>query len=334
MENLRIGNSLCAVFCICALFLSGCRPGADTSLVELPEAAHAAMYDTSSVSFVDFSDYGELRYLPIGLFDADSTSMTLLETFMSMDCFDNITGARRSDGIVDFAGEHFQYYTAVSDEECFQSTLFLMQNRYWNSFRKERSKIVVADGFFTAEHGLEDMAALSQHNEAGVKVITSIEAGVREMFDRLATDNISTFTVACLCDSSENARPAYSEVIKKIAAEQDNPRTISIISGKNSLEGLERLIGRLHDINSKSPLKVILMDGADEEFIASCNYLLDRYRDKFENGTYPYKSILADRIIFINPALCAAIECYEELRSSKNLALRAERQKVSYFYGF
>ena len=118
MESSRIGNSLAVAVLLVSLLLSGCELRKDNNDVVLPDAVRTVMYDTASVNFIDFSNYGELRSLPIGIFDADSTSMTLLETVRAMDCFDNITGARRSDGILDLAGEYFQYYTAQSDDDC------------------------------------------------------------------------------------------------------------------------------------------------------------------------------------------------------------------------
>lgn len=333
MENSHTGNKLLAALLPALVLIFGCRPGTDQPGTVIPEAARAAMYDTASVNFVDFSNYGELRRLPIGIFDADSTSMTLLETFVAMDCFDNITGERRSDGIADFAGEYFQYYTAGSDADCFRSTLFLMQDRYWDSFVKERSKIVVAGGFLTAAGGLDDILALSDYNAAGVKVISEIEAGVRAVFDSLSNDNISAFTIAALSDSSQDALKAYTEAIRKVAAENGNTRSISMISGDDSPEGLARIVENLRSGNSKSPLKVIVVEGADEGFRKSCADLLEKYRGMFVNGTYPYRSILADEIVFIDPSLCAAVECYRTLRADRNLALRAEKQKVNYFYG-
>ena len=333
MESSHIGNSLVAAAVLAVLLLSGCNLRPESESVVLPDAARTAMYDTSSVNFIDFSNYGELRRLPIGVFDADSTSMTLLETITTMDVFDNITGERRSDGIADFAGEFFQYYTAGSDVDCFRSTLFLMQDRYWDSFEKERSKIIVAGGYLTAANGLDDITALSEHNAAGVRVVSEIEAGVRAMFDSLANDNISAFTIAALSDSSKDALKAYTEAVRKAASENGNTRSISMISGDKSLEGLARIVENLRSGNSKSPLKVIVVEGDGDEFKASCNRLLDSYRNQFVNGTYPYRSILADDIVFIDPSLCAAVECYRTLRNDRNLALRAEKQKVNYFYG-
>lgn len=334
MESSRIGNSLAAALIIAVTLLSGCKLRTDLDEIVLPAAVRTAMYDTASVNFIDFSNYGELKSLPIGIFDADSTSMTLLETCTGMDRFDNITGASRSDGILDFAGEYFQYYTAKSDDDCFNSTLFLMKDSYWDSFKKERSKIVVAGGALVPSKGLDDMMSLSEHNGAGVKVISAVDAGIRAMFDSLANDNISSFTVASLSDSSGNFLQAYSEAIKKISAQRGNTRSISIISGENSVEGLSRIVEELKNASSKSPLKVIIVDGMDDNFKTSCLKLLEQYRSQFGNGTYPYRSILADDIIFVDPSLSAAVECYTALRRDKNLALRADKQKVSYFYGF
>ena len=334
MESSRIGNSLAAAAVIAVALLTGCNLRKDPAAIVLPDAVRAAMYDTASVNFIDFANYGQLRSLPIGIFDADSTSMTLLETFTRIDCFDNITGERRSDGILDFAGEFFQYYTAKSDDDCFGSTLFLMRDSYWDSFKKERSKIVVAGGALTPAGGLDDMMFLSESNSAGVKVISVVESGIKAMFDSLADDNITSLTVASLSGSSRNDRAAYTQAIKKIATEEGNTRSISIISSDCDLQGLSQIVEELKNASSKSPLKVVIIDGLDDGFKESCLNLIEQYRSKFVNGTYPYRSILADDIVFIDPSLCATVECYTTLRHDKNLALRAEKQKVSYFYGF
>ncbi|MBO4657929.1 MAG: hypothetical protein J5639_09180 [Bacteroidales bacterium] len=333
MESSRIVNRLAVAAIALTALLTGCKLRTDHAEVVLPAAVRTVMYDTASVNFIDFAHYGELKSLPIGIFDADSTSMTLLETCTGMDCFDNITGVRRSDGILDFAGEYFQYYTARSDDDCFNSTLFLMEDRYWDSFEKERSKIIVAGGALLPAKGLDEMMSLSEHNGAGVKVISAVDAGVRAMFDSLSDNNIASLTVALLSNGS-NDRLAYSEAIRKISAEQGNTRSISLISGKNSREGLSQIVEELKDASTKSPLKVIIVDGLGEDYRQDCLALLEQYRSSFGNGTYPYRSILADDIIFVNPSLSAAVECYTALRRGKNLALRADKQKVSYFYGF
>lgn len=334
MANSRIVNNLGAM-CLAAALLAGCSLFHKDAAVDMsvPEAARSAMYDSSSVNYVHFDHYGLSKYMPIGVFDADSTSMTLLETCLKLDCFNNITGERVSDGIPDFAGEYFQYYTARSDDECFKSALFLMQDHYWDSFEKERSKIILAGGSLIPSKGLNEIEAVSDLNEAGVKVISEVNSGIRAMFDSLEVNDISSLTVAALCDSTDNDVAAYSEAIRKIAAERGNDRTISIIRGENTLEGLERTVDNLRRSSTKSPLKVIVMDGESAEFVASCEAVLERYRNMFVNGTYPYRSILADDIIFIDPSLSAAVECYLTLRKDKNLALRAEKQKVYYFYG-
>ena len=323
-----------AVFLACAVMLTaGCESNSGEVASSLPAAVHEAMYDTSSASFIDFAAYGELPQLPIGIFDADSSSMVLLEACLKLDHFDNIHGDVESDGLPDFAGEHFQYYTAASDSNCFDSALFLMRNHSYSS-EKERSKIIVAGGCPDSSDGMDDVMALAE-NPAGVKIISAVNAGVRAMFDSLAADRNSAFTMAVLCGSDSDAVSAYGESVRRIAGAGGYNQSIAIISGDESADGLVQIVNQLRSgSGSKAPLKVVVMNGMDEGFIETCRRLLDDYRNTFVNGTYPYRSILADDIVFVDPALCAAVECYRVLREDNNLALRTARQKVNYFYGF
>lgn len=311
--------------------------------IPLSKNVQAALYDSTSVFFADFASYGELKSLPIGIFDADTTSMALLEAFESLDCYNNVTGEEEIDGISDFAGEYFQYYTSTSDNTCFESTMFLMKNNYWNSVNKDRSKIIIAGGNISSKNGLDDMIAVTENSGTGVKVITAVEAGVRAVFDELASDIGSDFTVAVLCKNSATASDAYSESFKKVATERNlspkislavQPISITIVDSVQIVQkAIETLVDKLMADESKSQLKVLIMDGMDEELINAANEIFDKYRSTFINGTYPYSNILSDNILCINPSVCAAKECYQILRNDNNLALRITDQRVDYFYG-
>ena len=59
--------------------------------------------------------------------------------------------------------------------------------------------------------------------------------------------------------------------------------------------------------------------------------MINNYRSKRINGDYPYRSAINDRLIYINPSECAAMECYRTLRADNNLALRIGETKVTHY---
>ena len=59
--------------------------------------------------------------------------------------------------------------------------------------------------------------------------------------------------------------------------------------------------------------------------------IADNYRSKRINGDYPYRSVISDKLIFIDPYECAAKECYRVLRRDNNLALRIEDNQVLHY---
>ena len=57
------------------------------------------------------SDYaGDLRHLPIGVFDSGVGGLTVLEALKTYDAHDNTSGADGGDGRPDFADERFIYF--------------------------------------------------------------------------------------------------------------------------------------------------------------------------------------------------------------------------------
>ena len=52
---------------------------------------------------------GGKKALPVGVFDSGTGGLTVLEKILTLDAFDNRTGAPEPDGLPDFASEDFQY---------------------------------------------------------------------------------------------------------------------------------------------------------------------------------------------------------------------------------
>lgn len=86
------------------------------------------------------------KSLPIGVFDSGTGGLTVLEAMLSLDAFNNDTGAPGPDGKPDFSGEYFQYLadqanmpygnyagekkTKLLQEHVIKNMDFLLQSKY------------------------------------------------------------------------------------------------------------------------------------------------------------------------------------------------------------
>jgi len=57
--------------------------------------------------------------------------------------------------------------------------------------------------------------------------------------------------------------------------------------------------------------------------------VIDELRNYTVEGTHPYRNLIADDFVFIDPAVYTAIECYNTLREDGNLALRTTDMTVA-----
>ncbi|GBL24701.1 hypothetical protein EMGBS6_14860, partial [Opitutia bacterium] len=80
--------------------------------VVVAAVAHAKAHPQGDVpsSFVAVDYRGDLRDLPIGVFDSGVGGLTVLEAIKAHDRHHNLTGTAGADGVPDFAGERFVYF--------------------------------------------------------------------------------------------------------------------------------------------------------------------------------------------------------------------------------
>ncbi len=180
-----------------------------------------SLYDTSSINYIDFSQYPkDLSKLPIGIFDSGTGGLTVLEQFLKLDNFDNITGAIGSDGIVDFAGEDFVYladnanmpygdYSKVNNinflrELIVQDALFLLDDKFYKNYtdnikygKKSPVKVIVIACNTATAYGKKDIEQLLERSATKVKVVGVIDAAVNALFDKLQNnENVSVGVLA------------------------------------------------------------------------------------------------------------------------------------------
>lgn len=340
---------------VAAAAVSACK-SAPVQQVALDPLAQEALYDTTSSYYTDFSKYPKnIADLPIGIFDLNPTSAGTLTRTVMLDCFDNITGSERPDRINDFAGEHFIYYTALSDADsvydangrmdihdaALKNTLFLVGDKCAQG-NKERAKIVIAAGNITRANGLNDIRAMLTASGSGVKAIGVVEEGVKGLLDELAQMPMLNYSIGLLADSLTIVSGAYQQTMRDIMRERGLKATIPVVgqplAAKDTLHGpslanaFVSMIERHYSDGQPFPICAVISETyLDEQQIAVFQDIADNYRSKRINGDYPYRSVISDKLIFIDPYECAAKECYRVLRRDNNLALRIEDNQVIHY---
>lgn len=263
-------KKLNSVLLFAAVFLfSFCSEKKD-EIVLLP-ISQAALSDTSSVFYTDFEELkGDVSTLPIGVFDSGTGGLTVLEKFLTLDTFDNITGNFDSDGILDFAGEKFIYladdanmpygdYKSLGKadflrELIVKDALFLLGNRFFinpiddtKNGIKERVKIIVIACNTATAYGLEDVQQLLEQSDSKVKVIGVINAGVKALLDRL--DKNETNCVGVLATPGTISSGAYEREILRLCRERGFKNKVNVINQSGSgfadaVDGKEEIVSK------------------------------------------------------------------------------------------
>ena len=80
---------------------------------------------------------------------------------------------------------------------------------------------------------------------------------------------------------------------------------------------------------SSAPIRAIILGCTHYPFyLETLRQSLAELRDYREDGRYPYRDLIADDVIFIDPAVYTAIECYNTLRADGKLAFRISPTRV------
>lgn len=164
---------------------------------------HASAHDDGGAAFsFDASAYrGDIRHLPIGVFDSGIGGLTVLEAILELDAFNNDTLQPGADGRRDFEDERFVYFGDQANmpygnypgsgkedylrELILKDAIFLLGRRAWPSkgdkphFDKPPVKAIVIACNTATAYGLEDVRAAIKRWNLPVIVIGVVEAGAR-----------------------------------------------------------------------------------------------------------------------------------------------------------
>jgi glutamate racemase len=300
----------------------------------------AANRAPSAVASVPWDRYsGDLRRLPIGVFDSGIGGLTVLEAILKLDEHDNNTGRPGPDGVPDFAGERFVYlgdqanmpygnYSSAGRvdflrELIVRDLLFLLGDRYDKGEKPPVKAIVIACNTATA-YGLTDLRAALARWNVSIPVIGVVEAGGRGAIDSLRA-NTSAGTAAVLATIGTCASGAYPRTIAQLAGQQGllpptvcqfgSPGLAAAIEGAaGSVDECIRadvaaLVDDYHRSGGSKPISTVILgcthyplvkDSIEREFLAL------REKDAL-------RGLIAERIAFIDPAGYTAKELFREL---------------------
>ena len=311
--------------------------------------AHAKAHPLGDVpaSFVAADYRGDLRDLPIGVFDSGVGGLTVLEAIKAHDRHHNLTGTAGADGVPDFAGERFVYfgdqanmpygnYSAVNRtgflrELILRDALFLLGRRQANGTKPPVKAIVIACNTATA-YGLEDIRAAVKAWGIPVIVIGVVEAGAQGLAE---TADGAQGGVAVLATVGTCASNAYPKAIAKVTGRP--VRQMGSASLAAAIEGDPSIKTPIRDIiraDVGAFLKSAAADGAtpmDTLMLGCTHYPLVAdeiaaafayWREQSDaDGRKPYARLVAPQLKQVNPAAWTAEALWRSLQGAKMMAV-------------
>ncbi len=185
-------------------FLGLVIPSGTSARADSPRAIldHAVHSDRKAAYTFDAGAFnGDLKHLPIGVFDSGIGGLTVLEAILGLDAFNNANLQPGADGQRDFENERFIYfgdqanmpygnYPASGKEDylrelILKDAIFLLGKRAWPAnggaphFNKPPVKAIVIACNTATAYGLEDIRAAIKQWNIPVIVIGVVEAGAR-----------------------------------------------------------------------------------------------------------------------------------------------------------
>lgn len=233
MRNKRV------VIIIALIILTACSPkdGSEVSYQSIPIVTKA-LQDTTSVYYAGYKSYPkDLAALPIGVFDSGTGGLTVLESLLQMDYYNNATGAEGSDGIPDLASEQFTYladqanmpygnYASAGKLDYFRE--LVVKDALFLTKVPNRSKIVVIACNTATAYGLPDVRDLLSKGIPAVSVIGVIEAGTRASLDMINPDENAAIGVLATVGTISSG--GYQKAISSTASGRGYNGKIEVVS--------------------------------------------------------------------------------------------------------
>ena len=273
---------------------------------------------------------------PVGVFDSGTGGLTVLEKLLTVDEFDNDTGVRRSDGKPDLDRESFVYFgdqanmpyglysakgkTGFLRELVIRDTEFVL-----GADGHAPSKIVVIACNTATAYGLE--ASTQSAKAKGVKVIGVVNAGVEAAMDALSVKKgMAPFAIGVIATPGTIASGVYGRTLRSELSKR-GVDCCDIVSrgGVGLAEAVENDEPGMADCartnfvamvesyrlrGGKAPIRAVILGCTHYPFVlpvfrAALSELQKDAR---------YRALLAEDLVFVDPAVYTAVQCYRSLK--------------------
>ena len=273
---------------------------------------------------------------PVGVFDSGTGGLTVLEKLLTVDEFENATGERRPDGCPDLASENFVYF---GDQANMPYGLYGAKGR--TDFLRELivrdtefvlgekghapSKIVVIACNTATAYGLADSTEAAKPK--GAKVIGVVNAGVEATMDALnVKKGIAAFAVGVIATPGTIASGVYERTLRSALAERKvdcceivNRGGVGLAEAvENDEPGVKdcartnfvAMVESYRSRGGKAPIRAVILGCTHYPFVLSVfrETLAEMRKDS------RYSALLADDLVFVDPAVYTAVQCYCSLR--------------------
>ena len=199
---------------------------------------------------------------PIGVFDSGTGGLTVLEAMLTMDAFNNETGAPGADGKPDFESEYYQYLadqanmpygnyaaehkTDLLKEHILKNMHFFLQTQYavhlgtgFGTGQKPTVKVIVIACNTATAYALPDIKAMVKQEGYAIPVIGVIEAGSKAALQYQSAHGRGTIGV--FATAGTVASGGYPKTLEELAAKY-GLKNLSVVSqgGVGLAESIDR----------------------------------------------------------------------------------------------
>ena len=278
---------------------------------------------------------------PIGVFDSGTGGLTVLEKLLAADAFDNVTGEQVADGKPDFSSENFVYfgdqanmpygmYDAEGKADFLRELVVRDTKFVLGKEDHAPAKIIVIACNTATAYGLE--AATKTAKPKGVKVIGVVNAGVAATMDALdAKKGMAPFAVGVIATPGTIASGVYERTLRaELDARGITGYEIANRGGIGLAEAVENdepgmkdcartnfvaLVEGYRARGGKAPMRAVILGCTHYPFVLSVfQETLAALR-----ADPKYSGLLAPDLVFVDPAVYTAIQCFRALKADKLL---------------
>ena len=280
---------------------------------------------------------------PIGVFDSGIGGLSVLEKMLTLDSFDNETGEMKPDGVPDFRDERFVYfgdqanmpygrYDAAGKADFLRELAVRDAQFVLGSQGHDPSKAVVIACNTATAYGLERVSAMARPGDAAVTGV--VNAGVDGVLDAMRGET-RPYAIGVMATPATISSGVYQRTLRASLAARGTsvPVEIAARGGIGLAEAVENsepgmgecartnIVALVEDYRArggKAPIRAVVLGCTHSPFVlGEFRAALAELRKRPECA-----SLLAEDVVFVDPAVNTAIACYRSLRKRGLLATR------------